>query len=75
MWDRFFHKNPAVRTPKPDVGLWVPGVGLILAGLLVLIYPRILVWLFAGTLIAAGVVTLLVGWLWRKLSGDDFGDF
>lgn len=75
MWGRFFRKNSAGRTSHPGPGLWVPGVGLILAGLLVLVYPRILVWLFAGTLIAAGGVTLLVGWLWRKLRGGDFGDF
>lgn len=75
MWGRFFRKNSADHASHPDPGLWVPGFGLILAGLLVLVYPRILVWLFAGTLIAAGVVTLLVGWLWRKLRGDDFGDF
>jgi hypothetical protein len=75
MWGRFFRKSSTTRASNPDPGLWVPGVGLILAGMLVLVYPRILVWLFAGTLIAAGVVTLLVGWLWRKLSGDDVGVF
>jgi hypothetical protein len=75
MWGRLLRKKSAYRTSIPDVGLWVPGVGLILAGLVVLVYPRILVWLFAGTLIAAGLVTLLAGWLWRKLSGEDFEVF
>ena len=53
--------------PFSGLALVIPGVALILLGALVLIEPRILVWLVAVALILMGVAVLMLSWFMRKI--------
>ncbi|HSF04410.1 MAG TPA: hypothetical protein VLG10_01335 [Methylomirabilota bacterium] len=55
---------------KPRFGflLLIPGLLLVLGGVLIFIEPRVLVWLLAGTSILIGVVMLFLAIFLRKMS-------
>jgi hypothetical protein len=54
---------------KPGAGnlMLVPGTILILVGILILIEPRILLWLIAGTSIIIGIIMFVFGNFMRKM--------
>lgn len=47
-------------------GLWGLGIGLVLAGVLLVVFPQILAWLFAGLLIVTGLGLISLAWLGRR---------
>ena len=54
---------------KPGVAplLMIPGFLLVVGGVLIVIEPRILVWLMAGSLIAIGLATICFAILMRRM--------
>lgn len=57
--------------PRTGAAFMVPGVLFILLGVIVLIEPRILVWLVSIAFIFAGMAMLMFGWFMRKM-GERF---
>ncbi|MCK5427338.1 MAG: hypothetical protein KAJ34_06550 [Thermodesulfovibrionia bacterium] len=57
---------------KPGAGylLMVPGAALILVGILILIKPKILFWLIAGTSILIGIIMLVFANFIRKTASE-----
>lgn len=55
---------------KPGVGflLLIPGLLLVLGGVLIFIEPRVLVWLMAGASILIGIVMLFFAVFIRRMS-------
>jgi uncharacterized membrane protein HdeD (DUF308 family) len=53
---------------KPFSGFMIviPGIFLIVLGLVVLVEPRVLVWLMAAVLVVMGVAMLMIGRVMRK---------
>lgn len=47
-------------------GLWGLGIGLVLMGVLLVVFPQILAWLFAGLLFVAGVGLISLAWVGRR---------
>lgn len=56
--------------PRSSFALKVPGILLILFGVLVLIEPRILVWLVAAALIVMGIAALMFARFMRNFDGQ-----
>ncbi len=58
-----------VMMDKPGSGLWMmlPGVALIAAGVLIILYPQILAWLVAVALICMGIGMLMMMNLLRSI--------
>lgn len=54
---------------KPGSGLWmmIPGILLIALGVLIFLYPQMLIWLVAIMLVAMGIVLLLMTGIVRKM--------
>jgi hypothetical protein len=65
------------RETAPYRNLWAApfwfGVMLVLAGILVLVYPAILVAIVAAVIMSAGVGLMGLGWRMRKLERHDSG--
>lgn len=55
--------------PRSGVALLIPGMVLILLGVIVLFEPRILVWLVAATFILMGLTILVFGRFMRRFGG------
>ena len=56
---------------RPGFLLMIPGIVLVLAGVLILVEPRILVWLMAGTSIVLGLVALVLANRIRRLAAQE----
>ena len=61
-----FHE--AMESPGFTYGLLIPGILLILIGILILVNPEVLVWLVAGVSILFGLVLLIGALLLKKLA-------
>lgn len=57
---------------KPGVGflLMIPGLLLVLGGVLILIEPRVLIWLMGGTSILIGIIMLFFASFMRRMSAS-----
>lgn len=55
---------------KPGTGflLMIPGLFLVLVGVLIILEPKILVWLIAGVSILMGIMMIFVANIMRKMS-------
>ena len=62
-----------MKKPPSGVAVVFPGLLFIALGVLVVIEPRILVWLIAAALILLGVMMLMMGSFIRKI-GSQFRD-
>lgn len=61
-----FYENGRAGITLPWWIFAVLGMDLILLGLLIVIFPRLLVWLIAGCLMFSGFLLLGIGWkFWR----------
>ena len=61
-----FHET--MESPGFTYGLLIPGILLILIGILILIKPEVLVWLMAGVSILFGLMLLIGTLLLKKLA-------
>jgi hypothetical protein len=61
-----FHET--MESPGFTYGLLIPGILLILIGILILIKPEVLVWLMAGVSILLGLILLIGTLLLKKLA-------
>lgn len=48
--------------------MWIPGALVILGGVLILLEPKVLVWLVGGTAIFVGVAMLAFAYFMRKMA-------
>lgn len=59
-----------MKKPPSGVAVVLPGLLFIVLGVLVVIEPRILVWLIAAALILLGVMMLMMGSFIRKIGSQ-----
>jgi Flp pilus assembly protein TadB len=55
--------------PPSRLLLMIPGLALILVGLLILLEPKVLVWLMAAVAIMLGVLVLVIANFLHRISG------
>lgn len=58
-----------VKKPPPRLLLMIPGLALMLVGLLILLEPKVLIWLMAAVAILVGVLFLIIANFIHRISG------